>query len=237
MSAAPAPPPRATLRVLLRTLAQEGERLELHAALIERQPVILLPESLDANGFSVVTLLPPNVRAPTLKAGHSVHLHGHLQGAPVHLTAALKRLVPGHREWQLDLAMPHAMDYRERREVFRVPVAAQHPAAVAVVFTVAEVLLATVTDLSREGIGLQLRAPGASLPPDERSLRCEIGRDDQRIQARFEPRHQRIQDGHTVCGGRLRTATPLDARRLDDVISELERRWLRQRQDRRPLRR
>lgn len=233
----PAPDPDesldpATRLSLLRGLAHDQERLELRADALPDQTVLVLPETVEPASFTVVTLRPTEPLAPVVPAGAELELSGRLKGAAIRLGARLLALSPGRREWQLRLALT-TMAYRQRREAIRIPVPPSHPAAEAAVISEEEVLLATVTDLTRVGLGLRLRHPEATLPLLPAAFHCDIGRGEQRIRVDLRLVHQRVQEGFRHCGGPFTVADPQHRRRLDQLVIELERLWLK----RRPFRR
>lgn len=229
-SAAPLPD-REKLRGLLRALAHDAERLEMRSEDCPKQTGIILPETLASDRFDVVTLLPPEPLAPMLPNGQEVFFSGRLKGAELSFCARVLSFSPGRREWRFTLALPHKLAYVQRREAIRIAVFDHHPAATAVLITAEEALMASVTDLTRVGIGLRLRLPEARLPADDPQMHLEIGRDGDRIQAELHCVHQRIERGLLHFGGRLTPVDAANARRLDHLVIELERLWLRRRVD------
>lgn len=220
----------ATSLSLLRGLAHDAERLQLIAAGLPPQEVIILADSLGEAGLRVVTLRPVEATSPAPSPGTSLRLQGSLKGAPIRLVSRLRTIEYGHLEWLIELSLPHEVDYRERRETYRIPVPAQDPSAVAILLSTSEALLASVIDLSRVGIGLRLRESVGNPPDEDDRLQCEVGRDESRIRLWFSLRHQRAEGGRVQMGGTIQPQTPLDRRRLDDTVIRLERLWLRQRQ-------
>lgn len=227
----PSPPPIAHL---IRSLAQEGERLQLSGPALPTQPTLVLPPPTDGDGFSVVTLLPQRTALPQPATHSRVTLHGQLHDVPITFQTTLRKLVARGDEWRFDLAWPTALDYPQRRVRPRIPVPVGHPAADAVVIGPEEVLLATVTDLHREGAGLQLRAADVMLAEAGSEYRCEIGRDDARIRLHLRIGHQRLHHRRLRLGGRIAPMTGADEVRLDHLVAELERLWLRSRRDTTP---
>lgn len=214
---------------LLRGLAHDAERLQLVAAGLPPQEVMILPDSLGETGLRVVTLRPVEAASPIPPPGTPLRLQGSLKGAPIQLVSRLRAIERAHLEWLIELSLPHEVDYRERRETYRIPVPEQDPSSVAILLSTSEALLASLTDLSRSGMGLRLREAGVNPPEEDHRLQCEVGRDEARIRLWLSLRHQRVVDGRVQMGGPIQPQTPLDRRRLDDTVIRLERLWLRQR--------
>jgi phosphatidylserine decarboxylase len=195
------------------------------------QPVNIPLEQIDSSGFSIVTLLPPDNELRRTTEGSLMHLSGRLMGAEVHFQALLVDASAGGRDGMLRAQLPHHCEHLERRQAPRFPVPADGD-TLAVVHTRAEVFLCQLRDLSFLGVGLRLKAAEARLPKGERRLLCEIRRGDLLLQSKIEIHWTHVEDRHECFGGSFIDVSPSAQDRIDRLVTELERNWLRSRLDR-----
>lgn len=215
---------------LIRHLAADGERLTVNIAGHRPQQVVILPDTLSDRGFTAVTLLslPPSIVMQ--RPGIPVYLSGRLRAAPIRFASRLQAWSRRDDEWLLHLDWPDDVDYQQRRRAHRVPVPSQHPCRHAVLISAQAPLPATVVDISRIGIGLELGGSALLLPTEETLFICEAGSGLNRFRLRFEAGYRRQVRHQLYFGGTVTPLADCDEPPLSRAITELERLWLQHRQ-------
>ncbi|MDP1698478.1 MAG: flagellar brake protein [Xanthomonadaceae bacterium] len=146
----------------------------------------LLLDSDREDGSLLADELFPARGHQAVEPGMEIRVLGNLDGIEVRFRSRVIKIHAAPPAASYSLAMPTAMDYKQRRNAFRVPVS---PASAIPVHLRAEGFNAkgTLTDISHNGLRVAMR--NASSLPMGTELLCEIELPNEPISAKAEARH------------------------------------------------
>lgn len=146
---------------------------------------LLLDSDREAATVLADELFPARGHA-AMAPGMEVRVLGNLDGIEIRFRSRVIAINPAQPGASYTLVMPVAVDYKQRRNAFRVPVS---PALAIPVLLHADGISVkgTLADISHNGLRVAMR--NASALPMGSELLCEIALPDEPINARAEARH------------------------------------------------
>ncbi len=146
---------------------------------------LLLDSDREGGTMLADELFPPRGHA-AVEPGMEIRVLGNIDGIEVRFKSRVITINADQPGASYSLVTPVAMDYKQRRNAFRVPVS---PALAIPVLLSGDGINAkgTLADISHNGLRVAMRNPG-SLPMGT-ELHCDIALPDEHISAKAEARH------------------------------------------------
>jgi c-di-GMP-binding flagellar brake protein YcgR len=140
-------------RALL-TVTIPGDSLECKSTVLDIQP---------QSGYFIIDELSPRAGHDRFVANGQCHVYGKLKGVSISFTSQLIRTGQKDGLGYYHLALPSHVDYRQRRENYRIRVGIRNAIAVTLNLPTGETVSGEMHDLSRGGMRIRFRKPAPPL--------------------------------------------------------------------------